>query len=50
MRSTVLKHQGVPVLPPIQVTIVAGENDISLRISDQGQYSRTLYLYQFQEH
>lgn len=36
MRSTVLKHQGVPVLPSIQVTIVAGENDIGLRISDQG--------------
>ncbi|KAF8165319.1 branched-chain alpha-ketoacid dehydrogenase [Crassisporium funariophilum] len=36
MRATHLKHQGEPSLPPIQVTIVAGEHDVGIRISDQG--------------
>ncbi|KAG2013617.1 atypical/PDHK/BCKDK protein kinase [Coprinopsis cinerea AmutBmut pab1-1] len=37
MSATVLKHHDSgSSLPPIRVTIVAGEDDISLRISDQG--------------
>jgi pyruvate dehydrogenase kinase 2/3/4 len=36
MRATALTHGGATVLPAVYVTIVAGENDVSLRISDQG--------------
>ncbi|KII95169.1 hypothetical protein PLICRDRAFT_34004 [Plicaturopsis crispa FD-325 SS-3] len=36
MRATALKHPNAPVPPSIRVTIVAGANDISIRISDQG--------------
>ncbi|KAF8076416.1 branched-chain alpha-ketoacid dehydrogenase [Lyophyllum atratum] len=36
MRATVVKHHGSPILPAIRATIVAGENDIGIRISDEG--------------
>ena len=36
MHATVLTHHKNGVLPPIRVTVVAGEHDIGLRISDQG--------------
>ncbi|KAJ2922092.1 hypothetical protein H1R20_g15001, partial [Candolleomyces eurysporus] len=36
MHATVLNHHKNGVLPPVRVTVVAGENDIGLRISDQG--------------
>ncbi|KZT05524.1 alpha-ketoacid dehydrogenase kinase [Laetiporus sulphureus 93-53] len=35
-RATRLRHPTFRQLPPIQITIVAGENDVALRISDQG--------------
>jgi len=36
MRATVLKHLECPSLPPVRVTIVAGADDVGIRISDQG--------------
>ncbi|KAI0066267.1 alpha-ketoacid dehydrogenase kinase N-terminal domain-containing protein [Artomyces pyxidatus] len=36
MQATVAKHSGAAQLPPILVTIVAGVDNISMRISDQG--------------
>ncbi|THH15041.1 hypothetical protein EW146_g5379 [Bondarzewia mesenterica] len=36
MQAVVAKHSDISPLPPIRVTIVAGVNDISMRISDQG--------------
>lgn len=36
MHATVLTHHKNGVLPPIRVTVFAGEHDIGLRISDQG--------------
>jgi pyruvate dehydrogenase kinase 2/3/4 len=36
MRATLMKHRHSPRLPPIQVTIVAGDDDVGIRISDQG--------------
>ncbi|KAI0340926.1 alpha-ketoacid dehydrogenase kinase N-terminal domain-containing protein [Trametopsis cervina] len=36
MRATRLAHRDAPVLPPIRVTISAGENMVNIRISDQG--------------
>ncbi|OAX43470.1 alpha-ketoacid dehydrogenase kinase [Rhizopogon vinicolor AM-OR11-026] len=36
MRATGLNHRNSSTLPPILATIVAGENDVGLRISDQG--------------
>ncbi|KAF9247070.1 alpha-ketoacid dehydrogenase kinase [Melanogaster broomeanus] len=36
MRATGLKHRDSATLPPIYATIVAGENDVGVRISDQG--------------
>lgn len=36
MRATLIAHQGDSQLPPIRVTIAAGENDVGIRISDQG--------------
>lgn len=36
MRFTRLHHKDVETPPPIRVTVVAGSNDIHLRISDQG--------------
>lgn len=43
MQATVAQHGGEPSLPPILVTVVAGADDISMRISDQGQRIR-LYI------
>jgi len=36
MRASVLKHRNKPDLPKIIATIVAGDNDVGIRISDQG--------------
>ncbi|KAH0840152.1 alpha-ketoacid dehydrogenase kinase [Lanmaoa asiatica] len=36
MRATSLRHRNAIALPPIHATIVAGENDVGVRISDQG--------------
>jgi len=36
MRATGLGHRDATPLPPIRATIVAGENDVGVRISDQG--------------
>ncbi|EGO01932.1 hypothetical protein SERLA73DRAFT_132618 [Serpula lacrymans var. lacrymans S7.3] len=36
MRATCLNHRHSSILPSIRATIVAGENDVGLRISDQG--------------
>ncbi|KAJ6539374.1 alpha-ketoacid dehydrogenase kinase N-terminal domain-containing protein [Mycena capillaripes] len=36
MRATASHHRGSSTLPPIRVTIVAGANDVGVRISDQG--------------
>lgn len=36
MRATGTRHRDAAVLPPIHATIVAGENDVGIRMSDQG--------------
>ncbi|KAJ7908337.1 alpha-ketoacid dehydrogenase kinase [Mycena leptocephala] len=36
MRATTSHHRCAPTLPPIRATIVAGTNDVGVRISDQG--------------
>jgi hypothetical protein len=36
MLATVQKYHDTPTLPPIRATIVAGNNDVAIRISDQG--------------
>ncbi|KAH7929474.1 alpha-ketoacid dehydrogenase kinase [Leucogyrophana mollusca] len=36
MRATELNHRDASTLPAIRATIVAGENDVGVRISDQG--------------
>jgi len=36
MYTTCVKHNGAARLPPILATIVAGENNVGIRISDQG--------------
>ncbi|KAJ7700124.1 branched-chain alpha-ketoacid dehydrogenase kinase [Mycena rosella] len=36
MRATTSYHRGASTIPPIRATIVAGANDIGVRISDQG--------------
>ncbi|KAG6335632.1 hypothetical protein ID866_3448 [Astraeus odoratus] len=36
LRATALKHRHATTFPPIYATIVAGEDDVNLRISDQG--------------
>jgi len=41
MRATKLNHRSSSTLPPIHATIVAGENDVGLRISDQGRHQFT---------
>jgi hypothetical protein len=38
MTATGLNHRSSSSLPPIRATIVAGENDVGVRISDQGWY------------
>ncbi|KAI0650731.1 alpha-ketoacid dehydrogenase kinase [Trametes meyenii] len=35
-RATRLKHPAASTLPPVRVTVVASDNDVYLRISDQG--------------
>ena len=37
MRATIIKHHTSPSLPVIRATIVAGENDVGIRISDEGR-------------
>ncbi|KAJ7682775.1 alpha-ketoacid dehydrogenase kinase N-terminal domain-containing protein [Mycena polygramma] len=36
MRATASQHRSSSTLPPIRATIVAGANDVGIRISDQG--------------
>ncbi|KAF9457009.1 branched-chain alpha-ketoacid dehydrogenase [Collybia nuda] len=36
MRSTIVKHRNSATLPVIRATIVAGANDVGIRISDEG--------------
>jgi len=36
MLATVQRYHNAPVLPPIRATIVAGNDDVGIRISDQG--------------
>lgn len=43
MRATYVKHYGKHSLPPIQVTIVGGELDVGIRISDQGRGSEIVF-------
>ena len=43
MRATYVKHYGKRSLPPIQVTIVGGEHDVGIRISDQGKGSKIVF-------
>ena len=43
MRATHVKYHGKSSLPPIQVTIVGGEHDVGIRISDQGKGSKTIF-------
>jgi pyruvate dehydrogenase kinase 2/3/4 len=38
MRATAVKHHDSPTLPSICATIVAGANDVGIRISDQGSH------------
>ncbi|KAI0771640.1 alpha-ketoacid dehydrogenase kinase N-terminal domain-containing protein [Trametes elegans] len=35
-RATRAKHRTAPVLPPIRITVISSDNDVYLRISDQG--------------
>lgn len=42
MLATAQRHHDCPILPPIRATIVAGNNDVGIRISDQGVYLTTL--------
>ena len=36
MLATAQRYHDAPILPPIRATIVAGNNDVGIRISDQG--------------
>ena len=36
LRATRLKHTELRELPPIRVTVVSGENEVTIRVSDQG--------------
>jgi pyruvate dehydrogenase kinase 2/3/4 len=38
MLATVQRYHNAPVLPPIRATIVAGNDDVGIRISDQGVF------------
>ena len=38
MRATRVKHPTSDVLPPIRATVVASDNNVCIRISDQGIY------------
>ena len=43
MQATVQAHPGKASYPPILVTIVAGVDNIGLRISDQGNINSSIY-------
>ncbi|KZT66020.1 alpha-ketoacid dehydrogenase kinase [Daedalea quercina L-15889] len=36
LRATRLKHTSLRQLPPIRATVVSGENEVTIRVSDQG--------------
>ena len=36
MTATRLHHRGASTLPSIRATVVAGKDDVNIRISDQG--------------
>lgn len=36
MLATVLRYREAPMVPPIHITIVAGKDEVGIRISDQG--------------
>lgn len=36
MRATCEKHLGAPVLPPLQIVVADGDDDVVVKISDQG--------------
>jgi pyruvate dehydrogenase kinase 2/3/4 len=38
MHATLVKHRTSAMLPSIRATIVAGENDVGIRISDEGMF------------
>ncbi|KDQ64529.1 hypothetical protein JAAARDRAFT_28172 [Jaapia argillacea MUCL 33604] len=44
MRATGSKHRDEDVLPPIRITIVAGTDQVGIRISDQGGGLTTSYI------
>ena len=44
MQATVASHSRASSLPPIRVTIVAGADNIGMRISDQGMYSTYVHV------
>lgn len=46
MSAIYTKHMQKTSPPPIQVTIVAGENDVAIRISDQGKCSYQFCYFQ----
>lgn len=39
MTATRLHHRGTLTLPSIRATVVAGKDDVNIRISDQGKYN-----------
>ncbi|GLB33838.1 putative alpha-ketoacid dehydrogenase kinase [Lyophyllum shimeji] len=39
LRATVVKHHGSDILPDIRATIAASENDVGIRISDEGCFN-----------
>lgn len=43
MRATYENHPNKDVLPPIEVTIVAGRDEVAIRISDQGLLQLSIY-------
>ncbi|KAH9938135.1 alpha-ketoacid dehydrogenase kinase N-terminal domain-containing protein [Fomitopsis serialis] len=45
LRATRLKHTSLHHLPPIRATVVAGENEVTIRISDQDQYPMDLFSF-----
>lgn len=47
MSAIYAKHMQKTSPPPIQVTIVAGKDDVAIRISDQGKYSCQLCDFRF---
>ena len=43
-RATRIKHPAASVLPPIRATIISGEDLVTIRISDQGQFIDNSHL------